>query len=124
MFFFRATQRTNYAIEAFTLLVQCHFTLPPNLHEQIKWSCFVNMHGLPGHNVSADLNMEHLNNEIKVAIEGLGANKSEKAIKRAAEAVGAVSKVLNSYDSALQVKKPSGKHSDQNILKDVDKTTK
>ena len=61
MLLFKATQRKNYAIEAFTVLVQVHFILPPNLSEQIKWSRFINVHGLPGHNISADLHMEHLN---------------------------------------------------------------
>ncbi len=58
--------------EAFILLAQCHITLPPNLCEQVKWSRFINVHGLAGHNVSADLHMEHLNKEVKVAVEGLG----------------------------------------------------
>ena len=123
MLFFRATGRTNYATEAFTLLAQCNIILPPNLCEQVKWSRFVNVHGLPGHNISADLHMEHLNKVVKVAIEGLGANKSDNGIKRAAKAIGALSLVLDSYDSALNVKKPSGKHSDKNVLKDVAKIT-
>ncbi len=123
MLFFKATGRTNYATEAFTLLAQCHITLPPNLCEQVKWSRFINVHGLPGHNVSADLHMEHLNKEVKVAIEGLGANKSHKAIKRAAKSVGTLSQVLDSYDSALQVNKPSRKHSKKTVAKDVEKIT-
>ena len=34
---FRATGRKNYAIEALTLLLQYHVTLPCNLAEQLKW---------------------------------------------------------------------------------------
>ena len=104
MLLFKATQRKNYAIEAFTILVQVHFILPPNLSEQIKWSRFINVHGLPGHNISADLHMEHLNRLVKIAIEGLGANKSENAIKRTAKAVGVLSKALESYDAALGIR--------------------
>ena len=55
--------------------------------------------------------MEHLNRLVKIAIEGLGANKSENAIKRTAKAVGVLSKALESYDAALGIRSTSGKHS-------------
>ena len=61
MLVFKASGRKNYAIEGLTLLSQYNMILPPNLAEQVKWSRFVNIHGLPGHNVSCDLHMEHLN---------------------------------------------------------------
>ena len=121
MLLFKATQRKNYAIEAFTVLVQVHFILPPNLSEQIKWSRFINVHGLPGHNISADLHMEHLNRLVKIAIEGLGANKSENAIKRTAKAVGVLSKALESYDAALGIRSTSGKHSKKVLIRDANK---
>ncbi len=89
---FKATGRKNYAIEALTLLSQYHILLPCNLVEQLKWSRFVNVRGLPGHNISCDLHMEHLNRLVKVSIEGLGANKSEKSIKRVAKAMGVLTK--------------------------------
>ena len=79
---FKSTGRKNYALEAFTLLVQYHFILPPALAEQLKWCRFINNHGIPGRNISMDLHMEHLNRLCKTAIEGLGANKSQKAIIR------------------------------------------
>ena len=75
---FRAAKCTNYAIEAFTLLSQYHLILPPRLAEKLKWSRFINVHGLPSHNISSDLHMEHLNRVAKTAVEGLGANKSKK----------------------------------------------
>ena len=65
---FKASKRTNYAIEALTLLAQYYLILPPRLAEQLKWSRFVNVHGIPGHNISCDLHMEHLNREVKTAI--------------------------------------------------------
>ena len=71
---FRATGRKNYEIEALTLLSQYHITLPCNLAEQLKWSRFVNVHGLPGTNISSDLHIEPLNKLVKVSIEGLGAS--------------------------------------------------
>ena len=74
---FKASGRKNYAIEALTLLSQYHLLFPPYLAEQLKWSRFVNVHGFPGHNISRDLHMEHLNRLVKTAINGLGANKSQ-----------------------------------------------
>ena len=74
--------KSNYSIEAFTLLVQYHFLLPPMLAERLKWERFVNCHAARGKNISMDLHMEHLNGLCKTSIQGLGANKSEKAWAR------------------------------------------
>lgn len=121
MLVFKASGRKNYAIEGLTLLSQYSMILPPNLAEQVKWSRFVNVHGLPGHNVSCDLHMEHLNRLVKVSIEGLGANKSERAIGRVAKALGVLSKTTESFDSKVGLKAPSGKHSDSDEKKDLTK---
>lgn len=85
--FLTPTGHKNYALEALTVLSQ-YVTLPPNLAEQLKWSHFINTHGQPGRNISCDLFMEHLNKVVKVAIEGLGANQTEKAIVRVGKSVG------------------------------------
>lgn len=116
---FKSSGRTNYSIEALTFLTQYYMLLPPNLAEQLKWSKFVNTSGLPGHNISCDLHNEHLNRLVKVAIEGLGANKSKKAIIRVAKAIGILSKVTDSFDEAVGVGIPSGKHSKKSMEKDV-----
>ena len=62
---FKASNRTNYSIEALTLLSQYHLVLAPHLAEQLKWSRFINIQGFSGHNISCDLHMEHLNRLIK-----------------------------------------------------------
>ena len=119
MLLFKASGRKNYAIEGLTLLSQCKLILPPNLAEQVKWSRFVNTHGLPGHNVSCDLHMEHMNKLVKVAIEGLGANKTKKAIERVAKAIGVLSDTTESYSSEVGLEPPSGKHSDTQMTADL-----
>ena len=116
---FRAAKRTNYAIEAFTLLSQYHLILPPRLAEKLKWSRFINLHGLPSHNISCDLHMEHLNRVAKTAVEGLGANKSKKAIIRVGKAVGTLSTLLENFDKQHHVSVPSGHHSKKSISKDL-----
>ena len=95
---FRATAHTNYAMEALTLLLQSCIILPPNLAEQVKWCRFVNVHGQCGRNISCDLHMEHLNRVVKTAIEGLGANKTEKAVQRVGKCVGKFIKIMDAYD--------------------------
>ena len=116
---FKASGRKNYAIEAFTLLSQYHITLPPNLAEQLKWSRFINMHGLPGHCISCDLHMEHMNRVVKTSVEGLGPNKSKKAITRVGKSVGVLASAMESLDKELGVPVASGKHSDKKKSKDI-----
>lgn len=115
---FRACHRTNYACEAFSLLSQYHVTLPPHLAEQLKWSRFINMHGLAGHNISCDLHMEHLNRLAKTAIQGLGANKSRKAILRVGKGICSLEKVLVNFDKVNNVAQVSGHRSRVSMAKD------
>ena len=121
---FKAAGRKNYAIEALTLLAQYHLILPPRLAEQLKWSRFINTHGLPGHNISCDLHIEHLNRLAKTAINGLGANKSEKAIKRVGKAIGALTDSLENFDEVNNVPAESGAHSTRSSEKDLHKVIK
>ena len=57
--------------------------------------------------------MEHLNRLVKTAIEGLGANKSEKAIARVGRAICVLASATVSFDKNLGVPQPSGKYSDE-----------
>ena len=73
---FISSGRKNYANEAMKLLWQHQYALSPRQAAQLLSSRFVNVHGLPGCNIPADLHMEHLNRVCKEAIKGLGANKT------------------------------------------------
>ena len=121
---FKAYKRKNYAIEAFTLLVQYHLVLPPRLAEQLKWSRFINVHGLPGHNISCDLHMEHLNRLAKTAVEGLGANKAEKAIIRVGKTVGTLSTATENFDKQHHIPAASVGHAKKSSAKDLKKIVK
>lgn len=116
---FKVSGRKNYAIEALTMLAQYHLTLPPQLAEQLKWSRFINTNGATGHNISCDL---HIKNKVaKVAIKGLGANKSEKAISRVSRAIGMMTSTLDNFDSVNNVHAVSGAHSTKLSYKDLHK---
>lgn len=116
---FKASGRRNYAIEAFTLLCQYYFILPPQLAEQLKWSRFINDHGYCGKNISMDLHMEHLNKLCKTSIQGLGANKSVKAIQRVGKTVGVTDDLINNFDLQNNVASISGVHNEKSMEKDL-----
>ena len=57
---------------------------------------------------------------MKVAVEGLGANKSKKTITRAGKAIGVLSKITTSFDKSVGVHVPSGKYRKKSMEKDID----
>ena len=115
----KASRRRNYSIEAFTLLSQYHLILPERLAEQLKWSRFINTHGHAGHNISCDLHMEHLNKIIKVAVQGLGANKTEKAIQRVGRGIGTMADTMDTFVAVNNVPSMSRAHSNKSSEKNL-----
>ena len=63
--------------------------------------------------------MEHLNKVAKVAIDGLGANKSEKAITRVGKAIGTMTSTIDNFDTVNKVPAESGAHSKKSSEKDL-----
>ena len=107
---FKASNRTNYSVEAFTLLAQEKFLLSPRMAMQLKWSRTINVHGRPGKNIPADLHMEHLNRECKDALRGLGANITDHSIQRVGKCIGRVQSTLLQFDTINNLRKESGHH--------------
>ena len=64
--------------------------------------------------------MEHLNRLLKVALQGLGANKTEKAITTSAKALGVVDPVLSTFDKENHVSNISGSHRVADAKKDME----
>ena len=58
----------------------------------------MNMRGLPGHNIAADLHMEHLNHVCKQAVRGIGANKMKESVTRIGKAIGPLAEVTSNFD--------------------------
>ena len=79
------------------MLCQCELKLTPRQSAEFLWNRFVNVHGLPGRNISSDLHQEHLNRVCKDAVRGLGTNQTEKSIGRVGKALGTLSPVLDQY---------------------------
>lgn len=116
---FKATGRTNYSIEAFTLLAQHDFLFSNRQKQQLLWGRFVNVHGLPARNIPSDLYMEHLNRVLKEAVKGLGANKTEKALVRVGKAIGAIESVQHNFDDDNNINDCSGNHKQASFTKDL-----
>ena len=95
---FKNSASKNYSIEVLYMLHQYHYVLPERQAQELIWNRFVNIHGLPGKNIPADLHQEHLNRMCKIALQGLCANKTEKAITRIGKAQGTLSLVLDKFD--------------------------
>ena len=108
-YFSKSNQCANYAIEAFTLLVQFDLLLPQRLAGQLAWSGTVNTHGRPGKNIPCDLHMEHLNREVKNQIAGLGSNITDASVKRVGNALSQVLPVLQQFDQINRIKAQSSR---------------
>ena len=121
---FRQSGRKNYSIEAFNLLYQHDYLLTPRQSAELIWSRFINMTGRKGHNIPGDLHMEHLNRLCKIAIQGLGANKSDASIERVAKALGTLSPVLSTFDEQNSVNLDASIHKRPVREKDVDMIVK
>ena len=116
---FECASRVNYSKEAIILLSQL-MSLSPRQAHQIKWYRFVNVHGWPGHNISCDLHMEHLNRVCKMAVRSLGANLTSKALVRVAKCLGPIMKATQQFDAQTNVYRPYGTHSRASNQKDID----
>ncbi len=121
---FRAYRRTNYAVEAFTLLAQEKFLFSPRQALQLKWSRTINTHGRPGKNIPCDLHMEHLNKECKGALSGLGSNTTDQSVKRIGKCIGKTVDMLKNFDKDNGVPKQSGHHTKHSSKVDVGKMVK
>ena len=116
---FKHEGRKNYAIEAFTLLVQHDFLFTPRMAAQLKWNRTVNTQGRTGKNVSCDLHMEHLNRELKTSLAGLGANVNDQTILRAGRSLQKHLRIIQQFDYINNVPTQSSKHSRKSKAKDT-----
>lgn len=117
---YKVANRTNYSVEAFTLLAQHHFLLSPRLAMQLTWSRTVNIHGCQGKNVPCDLFMEHLNKEAKQRICGLGSNITDESVRRIGRTIGNTIEIAKRFDEDNGIKEPSCRRSRRSCEKDME----
>lgn len=116
---FKEAHRTNYSLEAFTLLAQYYILLSPRMAAQLKWNRTINIHGRPGKNVPCDLHLEHLNKEAKQSISGLGSNITDHAVQRIGKSLGHTVHIMKRFDLVNKIKEPSNQHSRRSTAKDM-----
>jgi len=121
---FKASNRTNYAVEAFTLLAQYHYLFSERMAMQLKWSQTINTHGQPGKNIPADLHMEHLNKLCKSALSGLGANITDSSVQRIGRCIGHMQSILDKFDEENGVPDVSDYHTKHSTEVDLKKLIK
>ena len=121
---FKASGRTNYSIEAFTLLSQYHFLFSERMRMQLIWSRTVNVHGRLGKNIPCDLHMEHLNRECKSSIGGLGSNITDTTIQRVGRSLRSSSHILEMFDVCNSSKPELGHHKRRTSETDIAKLLK
>ena len=85
---FKTTQHTNYANEVLYMIYSLHFLLSLREAHQLVWNRTINFHGIPGHNITCDLHLEHMNRLCKDSIRRLGSNKTVNAITRIGKSQG------------------------------------
>lgn len=116
---FKSSERTNYSVEAVTLLTQYYYLFSPRMAAQLAWSRTVNTHGHAGKNISCDLHLEHLNRVAKGALGRLSSNITEKSVKRIGKTVGIMSNLSHKFDVANNVPTPTSYHTRKPKVKDV-----
>ena len=71
---------SKYAIETMRFIAQVKCTLKEQMAARVIYGRFSNPNGKPSHNMETDIPMEHTIKETKVLINGMGANKTQKAV--------------------------------------------
>lgn len=113
---FKATNKRKYAIQASTLLLQYYFIFSERMKKQLLWSRTVNR---SGRNIPMDLEMEHLNRELKGAISNLHSNVNENSIARIGRSLKKLVTVTENYDKCSDIPLQSNYHSSRSNIKDL-----
>ena len=117
---FRASGCTKYALEVLRLQIQLK-VLSPNLSHQIKWHRFVNTRGGLGMNIPCNLYNEHVNKLVKLIIQNMGSNLTEKSLQRAVRCVSPLYAICKRFDAETNVPTITSAHSTKSDLQDIGK---
>ena len=106
---FHNTGRKNYCFEAFNLLCQYQYDLPPLQAEQLNGAALLMFMGYEVETyLLTFLHQEHLNRLLKGMIKNFGANKKDEAIVCSSKALGTLHKMLCQFDKENHIQAPSG----------------
>lgn len=115
---FKKTGHNNYAKDVALHLLLFKFKFSDRVAEQVLTARFVNTRGIIGHNMPADLHLEHLNRRLKRIIRHLGSNIQPSTLTRAAKGIGIVDDICKVFGESLGNSESSDKHSKRSSHKD------
>ena len=118
LLYFHVSGHHNYAKEAVNLLAFVNATGTPRLASQVMWSRVVNTVGKKGRNIPVDLHNEHINQALKDAVCGLGANVTRQSILQCGKSLNGLMTVTKLFDKEHGIHKESTKHSKMSPKKD------
>jgi L1 cell adhesion molecule like protein len=118
---FKSSERTNYSVEAFNLLLELEYVMTPRMRQQLTWERTINVHGKSGRNISMDLHMEHINRECKQAMGVLGSNINDSSVARIGKSIGELMKISQQFDKVNDLKEESGRHRRRTVEGDMKK---
>ena len=78
---------SKYAIVTMRFITQVKCKLTEQMAARVIYGRFSNQNGKPSHNMETDIATEHTMKGTKVLINGMGANKTQKAGQRARSAL-------------------------------------
>lgn len=115
------TSKTNYSVEMFVAIVQAGALLSKGQADEVLFGRFVNLRGGFGNCMENDLGHEILNGFAKGLVLAMGANKTEKAVKRASKASGGLKDIVDNFNSTTTLHRLSTKHSHRSQEKGLKK---
>ena len=110
-FFYSHSKLSKYLVENIDYVLKCKYLLSPLQRIRVLEGSYVNKHGGKGQNVESDLTQEHSVCNQKTLIRSLGANKSEKSIKRVTGAADTIAEICSKFDECVNIKAKNGHHS-------------
>ena len=110
LLYFKSARRYKYSLEAFYITAMLEGAFSPRLHRDLLWSRVINSRRCAGHNIPANLHMEHLNRTLKDIIRGMGANVTEATIIQAGKSLQMIMSVMANFDAETNVAHTSDYH--------------
>ena len=84
--------------------------LEPQNSFRLIWGRFVNTVGLKGRNISRDLHLEHVNNQLKELLRSLRSNLNKTNAKRIANSLKNLTSIIENLEkSSNEEKKKTGR---------------
>ncbi|KAJ8039080.1 hypothetical protein HOLleu_16688 [Holothuria leucospilota] len=116
---FRASGKQKYSFQVLRLLALVQCFLSPRLSYQLKWNRFVNKTGTAHGNIEVNRENEHHNRVFKGQCKALRGKITPKSVQRVSCFAQELNEILNKVDFQLNLKKPNGKHSGPDLIKEA-----